>query len=257
MRVPRSAELLTIFLLASESHSENPARYKIRESKPMKDVAIQIVSFDSVDGLDKNAIRRINAILNAVSTSFGKEAKECGAVAQGHPWGYELKLEKILPSEKYLSVVFSKSTVCGGSPDLEKEARVFSLPTGDLVPPNTLFKQLFPRAKIVSTASKYKELVDLDEEMVETMINDSEATLKNYDDKCEFYLKNTSYRIWIDGQNLILFPEFLQPQSFCQKEYLIRFEKQPSPANHITNMRTINFKFTSLSKTHKNTGNKS
>jgi len=65
----------------------------------------------------------------------------------------------------------------------------------------------------------------MDEEMIETMINDSEKILKNYDGECEFYLKNSSYRIWVDGKNLILFPEFAQPQSFCQKEYLIRPKK--------------------------------
>jgi hypothetical protein len=225
MKISRSAALLAILLSTSQSRSETPAHYKIRESKPIRDASVQVVSFDSIAGLDKSAIRKVNAALIAASTSFGKEAKECGAAAQGHPWGYELRLEKILLSEKYLSVVFSKSTVCAGSPDLEKEARVFSLPTGNLVSSKALFKQFFPTAKLITTTSTNMELIDLDEEMIETMINDSAEVLKNYDDQCEFYLKNSSYRIWIDGKNLIFFPEFAQPQSFCQKEYLIRPEK--------------------------------
>jgi hypothetical protein len=160
--------------------------------------------------------------LAAASSAFGREAKQCGAAAQGHPWGYELTLEKVLLSEKYLSVVFAKSTVCAGSPDIEKEARVFSLPTGNLVPSRTLFKRIFPAAKLVTGVSTNKELIDLDEETVETMIIDSKEMLKNYDKQCDFYLKNSSYRIWMDGKNLILFPEFIQPESICQKEYLIQ-----------------------------------
>ena len=61
--------------------------------------------------------------------------------------------------------------------------------------------------------------------MVETLINDSKDVLKTYDSECEFFLKHTSYRIWIDGKNLILFPKFMQPASFYQKEYLIQPEE--------------------------------
>ncbi|WP_322404826.1 hypothetical protein [Massilia luteola] len=208
----------------SQSQAAAAVNYNVRDSKPMKDVSIQIVSFDALAGLDQNAIKKINTTLIAASASFGKEAKKCGAAAQGHPWGYELALEKVLRSEKYLSVVFDKSTVCAGSPDIEKEARVFSLPTGDLVPARNLFKQIFPTTKLIIGASPNKELIRLDDEMAETMIDDSKEILKIYDSRCDFFLKNTSYRIWMDGKNLILFPEFIQPESFCQKEYLIQLE---------------------------------
>jgi hypothetical protein len=209
-------------LWASQSQSAAPVSYKVRDSKPMKDASVQIVSFGAVAGTDQSAVKKINTALTAASASFSKEAKECSTYAQGHPWGYELTLEKVLLSEKYLSVVFAKSTVCAGSPDIEKEARVFSLPTGALVPARTLFKQLFPNAKLVIGASTNKELIRLNEEMAETMINDSKEVLKIYDEQCEFFLKNTSYRIWMDGKNVILFPEFIQPESTCQKEYLIQ-----------------------------------
>jgi hypothetical protein len=33
--------------------------------------------------------------------------------------------------------------------------------------------------------------------MAETMINDSKEIMKVYDEQCEFFLKNTSYRIWM------------------------------------------------------------
>jgi hypothetical protein len=210
--------------LASQSQSAPDTSYKIRNSEPMKDVSIQIVSFGAVSGLDKRAIKKINTAMTAASATFEKEAKECSTYAQGHPWGDELNLEKVLLSEKYLSVVFAKSTVCAGSPDLKKEAHVFSVPTGDLVPARVLFKQMFPAAKLISSTSPNKELIRLDEEMAETLINGSKEVFKTYDSECEFYLKHAAYRIWTDGKNLILFPEFIQPESSCQKEYLIQPE---------------------------------
>jgi hypothetical protein len=81
---------------------------------------------------------------------------------------------------------------------------------------------MFPAAKLIIGPSSNKELIRLDEEMAETMIDDSKEVLKVYDKRCDFFLKNTSYRIWVDGKNAILFPEFIQPESFCQKEYLIQ-----------------------------------
>jgi hypothetical protein len=199
-----------------------PVSYKIGDSKVTERVSIQRVSVDAVAGMDSKAIKKVNTALTAASAAFERESRQCSASAQGHLWGYRLAVEKVLMSKKYLSVVFSKSTVCAGSPDIEKEARVFSLSSGELVPPKTLFKQLFPAAKLTPSVSTNKELIGLDEKMIETMIEDSKVVLKTHDGRCDFYLKNISYRIWVDDKKLILFPEFVQPDSFCQKEYLIR-----------------------------------
>lgn len=224
MRISVLAVCLTISLSASQAQSAAPFSYKVEDNKPVKEASVQTVSFDKIAGMDQGAVKRVNAALIAASAAFGREAKKCGVAAQGHPWEYKSALEKVLLSERYMSVVFTKSTVCAGSPDIEKEARVFSLPNGNLVPAKALFKRVFPTAKLATGVSKNKELIDLDEEMVESLINDSKVALKSYDSRCEFYLKNSSYRIWMDGKNLILFPEFIQPQSFCQKEYLIQPE---------------------------------
>jgi hypothetical protein len=224
MRISALAAFAAVSLSVSQAHATASFNYKVGDSKPIEEASIQTVSFDAIAGMDKDAVKKVNAALMTASAAFGREAKQCGAAAQGHPWGYKLTFEKVLLSEKYLSVVFDKSTVCAGSPDIEKEARVFSVPTGNLVPSKTLFKRVLPAAKLVAGVSPNKELIDLDEETVETMIDDSKAMLKNYDNRCEFYLKNSSYRIWVEGKNLVLFPEFIQPQSFCQKEYLIQPE---------------------------------
>jgi hypothetical protein len=103
-------------LWTSQSQAVAPASYKVRDSKPMKDASVQIVSFDAVAGTDQNAIKTINSALIAATASFSKEAKECSTYAKGHPWEYKFTFENVLLSEKYLSVVFAKSTVCAGSP---------------------------------------------------------------------------------------------------------------------------------------------
>ena len=218
--------VLAMLVAMSSCHLQSQAAlqtsYKVHDSKPMKNVSIQIVSFDSIAGLNKIAVRKINSSLITASDSFNNDAKECSTYAEGHPWGYKLTLEKVLVSEKYLSVIFDKSTVCAGSPDLEKEPLVFSLLNGNLVSARTLFTQTFPTAKLILSMSSNKELIQLEEGMTETLIKDSKDLLKIYDSRCEFYLKHASYRIWTDGGNMILFPEFLQPESFCQKEYAIQ-----------------------------------
>jgi len=222
MRTLKYAVCVAISLSAYQVQAKAPVEYKVRDSKATDDVSIQTVSIDTAFGMDRKSISNVNAALTAVSADFDKEAKQCRASAQGHPWEYASAVEKVLLSEKYLSVVFSKWAACAGSPIIQKEARVFSLQTGKLIPSRSLFKQLLPSAKIVTGISTNKELIRLDETMAETMIKDSKGILKTHDDRCNFYLKTTSYRIWIDGKNLILFPDFVQPSSFCQKEYLIR-----------------------------------
>jgi hypothetical protein len=204
-----------------------PVKYKVSaleysgEKKIAKNISIQKVEFESVAGMDQKFVKAINFGLNQTFKNFENEAKKCGGMAQGHPWNYESKFEKVLLSRRYMSVVFSKSTVCAGSPDIEKESRVFSVKNGSLIPAIALAKEVLPSAKISQGVTANKDLVRLDEETAEAMIDDSKTALKNYDEKCEFFLKNTSYRIWVDGKNLVLFPEFVQPNSFCQKEYII------------------------------------
>jgi hypothetical protein len=222
MRTLVLATLIAISSCHLQSQATLQTSYKVHDSKPMKNVSIQIVSFDSIAGLNKITLRKINSSLITASDSFSNDAKACSTYAEGHPWSYKLTLEKVLVSEKYISVIFDKSTVCAGSPDLEKEPIVFSLPNGNLVPAKTLFTQTFPTAKLIFSMSSNKELIRLDEGMAETLIKDSNDLLKIYDSQCEFYLKHASYRIWADGGNMILFPEFLQPESFCQKEYVIQ-----------------------------------
>ncbi len=225
MRMFVSAAWLALSLTALQAQALSavpaPVSYKVDDSKS-RNVSIQTVTLDAVAGMNQKAVANVNAILKATAASFAREAKQCGAAAaQGRPWSYASTFDKAVLSDNYLSVIFARSTVCAGSPDDQKEARVFALKTGALVASRTLFKQMLPDANIVTSVSKNKELIRLDQETAEALIDNSKVILKIDDKRCDFYLKNTSYRIWADGKHLIFYPEFNQPYSFCQKEYLI------------------------------------
>lgn len=226
MRVFVTAAWLALSLPALQAQAMSPApapvSYKVADSKPSANVSIQGVTVDAAASMDRKAIAKVNAALAAAAAGFASEAKQCGGAAvPGRPWGYTLSFDKAVLSDDYLSVVFAKSTVCAGSPDEAKEARVFALKSGALVPSRTLFRHMLPAAKTVTGMSKNKELIRIDEATAKTLIDDSQVILKIDDRRCDFYLKNTSYRIWADGKHLIFYPEFNQPYSFCQKEYLI------------------------------------
>jgi hypothetical protein len=224
-----SAAWMTLALTALPAQALAPAAapvsYKIADSKPSASVSIQAVTLDAVAGMNPQALGKVNAALKAAAAGFASEAKQCGAAAaQGRPWSYTLTFDKTVLSDTYLSVVFARSTVCAGSPDEDKQARVFALKSGELVPARSLFKQMLPAAKIVSGLAKNKELIRIDEETADTLIDDSKVVLNIDDQRCAFYLKNTAYRIWADAKYLVFYPEFNQPYSFCQKEYLIQPE---------------------------------
>ena len=226
MKIFASACLLAS-LLASQTPlaagaGSTPVSYKVTDTSPSKNVSIQAVSLDAVAGMSPAALGKVNASLKSATAQFASEAKRCGAAAvKGRPWGYIRKFGKAILSDRYLSVVFTKSTVCAGSPDEEKDARVFSLKSGRPVPAHALFKQMLPTAKTATAHLTNKDMVRLDQATAETLIDDSKVVLKIDDRRCDFYLKTTSYYIWADGKHLIFHPEFNQPFSVCQKEYLI------------------------------------
>ncbi|NHZ90032.1 hypothetical protein F2P45_13555 [Massilia sp. CCM 8733] len=247
MSVFVSAAWLAPTLLALQAQALSPAsapvRYKVDDATPSRSVSIQTVTLDAVPGMNRKDVGKVNEVLKAATASFASEARQCGAAAQGRPWEYKSTVDKAVLSDDYLSVIFAKSTVCAGSPDEQKEARVFALKTGALVTSRALFKHMLPGAKIVTAISKNKELIRLDEETAGTLIDDSKVILKIDDIRCGFYLKNTSYRVWADGKHLVFYPEFNQPYSFCQKEYLILPEStgnatQYDPGTRLQPVRT-------------------
>lgn len=183
--------------------------------------SIQSIRLETGAGISKDSINRINTELANVAKEFERSAKKCHDDALGRPWGYASKLEKIALSEKYLSIIFSRETVCAGSPEFEKDPIVFSLRDGSVISADSLFQHEFPEEKLLPNISADKRLVVPDPEIVERMIDDSKMAQNKYNERCEYYLKNTSYKIWIEGKSMIFFPEFLQTDSICQKEYLI------------------------------------
>ena len=203
------------------AHAAPGVEYRIGKGVHTGDIAIQAASIVGAAGMRPHALRRVNAALRAMPAALAAEARACGAAAQGHPWGYTATFEKAVLSGAYLSVVFAKSTVCAGSPDFEKEVRVFSVADGKLVRPAVLVKTLSP-ASVLRPRRWRRELVSLEDATVEGMLDDTRAASGVHDDRCDFFLKNTVYRVWAEGLYLVLYPEFQQALSTCQREYVIR-----------------------------------
>lgn len=202
--------------------AKEPLIYKITDLKSTDNVLIQTVTFKLSTPADSSVSNKINSKLKLDSNDFGRKARECRLSADNQPWEYRINVDKILQSEKYISVVFSKFAVCAGSPDIEKEARVFSRMTGDFIPSKKLLKDIFPTIKVATGDTDRKELLRFEEKTIKTMIKNKGTTLTKYNSDCDSYLKNAYYHVWIDGITIVLFPEFFQQQSYCQGEYLIQ-----------------------------------
>jgi hypothetical protein len=193
---------------------------------PAANFSIQTLTIKDVKGLSPGIVDKINSQLSAKVKTTSREIKICGSYAQGHPWGYDVKFEKILVSEEYISTIFEKSTVCAGSPNIEKVALVFLKSDGSLIPAVKLVKRFVsPSANIAQNRTSNKERVVLDEETVEEMVEDSEAEGISRNERCDFFLKTTSYSAWVDTNKLVLFPGFTQTNSYCLREYIIQSYK--------------------------------
>lgn len=194
---------------------------KLNGRKVSKDILIQKVQLEAAAGLNTESIRAINLGLSRVVQEFRSNAEECHIGAQGHPWSYESKIEKIVLTKKYISFVFARKTFCGGTPDFEKDSIVFSKKTGQFISAPNLFKEVFPGEVLENRIYPNEHLINLNEDLTETLIDENRIGMADHDEGCEFYLKTTSYRVWMDGERMVFFPEFNQASSDCQKEYFI------------------------------------
>lgn len=197
---------------------------KIGQVRLSKDVTIQQVKLESAEELNKKTIERINLQLAGALKEFANNSEECRVGAQGHPWEFRSKIEKVLRSTKYISFVFSRSTVCGGSPDFERDPIVFSSKTGDRIFATNLFKEVFPEKELKKRIFPSNNLIKLNADMIEALIKDTKTEISDYNEECDYYLKNTSYRIWVENGKMVFFPEFTQSESDCQKEYFIKIQ---------------------------------
>ncbi|PFH12587.1 hypothetical protein BCF11_5073 [Collimonas sp. PA-H2] len=227
------ASFLTLQMLPScfASDASSTVKYTVtnfKKTEKKNAVATILIEKVNVDWLkdDANSQKKnINKNLEAAAKKFETDARKCGSWAQGHPWGYELKFEKIYETKDYLSVVFARSTVCAGSPDIEKEVKNFSKNTGQEVSSVKLVSDLAPSIKD-GVSVGVTGLIKLNDEASDRLIEDSQEVMKNnFDKKCSFFLKTTSYRVWAKDGDLVFFPEFVQPDSYCQKEYFVTFDK--------------------------------
>lgn len=184
--------------------------------------AIEQVQLEHADGVSTAAIKSINNELNKATKEFAKSARECHAAAQRRPWSYHSKLEKVTLSESYIGVVFARDTLCAGTPDFARDPIVFSRKDGKVIPAPELFSKTFPDVALGKSIASDKRLIRIKPDTVEGLL---EAEDPDFSEKCEHFLTNTSYKIWMEGTRMIFFPEFSQTNSPCQKEYALKVEQ--------------------------------
>ncbi|WP_338764295.1 hypothetical protein [Massilia sp. METH4] len=189
-------------------------------NRPASSVSVETLKLEAVEGMQPKILDRVNAQLRGKQRSIQREIKLCGSYAEGRPWSFHMRFNKVYVSDHYISVVFERSTVCAGSPNIEKIPMVFSRANGSLIPAPILVRQFVSAAAVVTPGHEGK--VELDEESIGKMIADSEAEGISSDDRCDFYLKNSPYSVWVDAKNLVLSPEFTQTHSGCMKEYVFK-----------------------------------
>lgn len=216
--------LADVVISPSVKYTASPVR-KIDGRRISNDIKIEVVQLVSAEGLSKDTILAVNTKLKRVAKEFKARADECHKGAQGHPWGYESKLAKIALSKRYISLVFRRFTVCAGSPDIEMDAIVFAKASGKYIPARKLFKEVLPGEKTRQRDLYFQDQIYLNENLVDKLIEDSSEFLGSYNEDCDYYVKNAPYRIWMEDERLVLFPEFWQPVSHCQKGYIIKVKQ--------------------------------
>jgi hypothetical protein len=199
------------------------APYGFSEIADLERAKIDTIKISSIVGVKKNAIEKINHEINKKISELKNNIIRCRAFAKPHPWSFEFKFEKIETSEIYISVVFEKFMFCGGSPSIEKFAYIFSNKTGDFVSPANVAEDLFKKMHSPFPIL-YKDQLQLHEDTIEKMVEDSKRLLGTYNEKCDFYLNNITYKFWPSLNLIFLFPEFRQANSSCQKEYVLEIK---------------------------------
>lgn len=221
-----------VMSVANMAHAERPSfTYNVRTIKkfniqPMNGhVSIQVLTLKTANGLNQSAILAINRHLSSSADRFTKNAKDCLYSNPGNMWSYDLKFEKVTQTDEYISFIFHKDRICAGTPDFDKEVRTYAKADGTYIPISKLFKKAFPTARNLN-AEYSTELISLDVQMSKRLLEDSASSLKEFDPSCEGYLIRTSYRIWLEANKAVFYPEFRQVHSNCQREYMIFLAKK-------------------------------
>lgn len=212
----------------SVKYTVSPVK-QVNGTKLSNRVVIHKVQLQAAPGISNHAIQSINLELARAVGDFKKDADDCQSDAYGHPWEYTLRIEKIVLAKKYISFVFGRETVCAGSPDFAKEPLVFATNNGKVISVTELFESSFPGRTSPKIWDHDKRLITLNTEMTAALLHDSEDMLKGLGEECKYHLEHTAYKIWVEGESMILVPEFHQTASTCQKEYMINLALAATP----------------------------
>ncbi|MFC5474134.1 hypothetical protein [Paraherbaspirillum soli] len=188
------------------------------------EIVIEQVIINKSKNISDAQARKITKALKKFSQKFYEDAKDCYDPSMSGPWGFKAKLDQINYIDNTVSVVFATDAVCSGSPELNKEAKVFSTLSGDEITIKELVQKFVPTL-LESGATIRDGRLKLGADAAEKLMDENKFQLdSNTKEFCESYLKRISYSVWFKDNNLKLQPLFSHPDSVCQKEYAIQFK---------------------------------
>lgn len=196
----------------------------IRKVAPGGTLSVQVVELKAVPGANEAQVRRMNSALEAGAKRLGRYGVACGNQINTGLWGFEAKLTNVILTPKYLSVVYGIWSACGNSPDLWKTAIVLSRRTGAPLSPVALFKAEAGGEFVPETASRSR--LRLPAPVIEMLLEDSAKQGIDYPESCTPYLTSAGFNIWPEKDKLVFHPEFSQPNSHCQQEYWLRYQRE-------------------------------
>lgn len=186
-------------------------------------LSVQVVKLTAVPGANDAQVRRMNAALQAGAKRLVRYGVECGKQTHTGLWRFEARLADVILTPKYLSVVYGIWSACGNSPDLWKTAIVLSLRNGSPLAPSELLKAEVGGGYDPEAASRSRLL--LPAPVSEMLFEDSAKQGIEYPENCTIYLTSVGYNVWPDKDKLVFYPAFSQPNSHCQQEYWLRYNR--------------------------------
>jgi len=187
-------------------------------------ISIETLTVRRAAGLDASAIRAMNASLAAQSRTFHAAGLACHDADYDGPWGYEVKFDGYSRSKGFLTVMFKTFAACGGSPYLATTGMTFALDAGRPVPTRALVERLAP-GLLADGATIDHDALQLGEDAgARFMDGHADQFAPDLAPVCDWYIKQTRFKVWPVEDRLVLHPEFQQPYSTCYRDYFVRIE---------------------------------
>ncbi|UIN22934.1 hypothetical protein [Herbaspirillum frisingense] len=198
---------------------------QIGEQASYQNIEIDKVLIKSSEKLGNAQIKRINSELQRLNISFHKSARACYDPQWPGPWGHVLKYEKANFGKNTLSILFDVAEGCSGQPHFNTFAANFSIQTGKRISTKELLERYAP-SLLKAGAEVSHDFLILGDDAFSILMEQNEGTFTpDLQESCDFFLRRTGFRVWVEENRLVLLPPFQVQNSICHKRYYLQVER--------------------------------